>query len=415
MRPAALNWPACFLLLLAPGVARADEPELAFTEANLPTAWTLERTIEIPEGRLPALAEKFGGRITRVANQFLSVNGFPGQVNTVVCATEDDGAHVYEALVHFKSADYVFRRNRLVYEVVGGGLPLAKRIRAVLGIAPVGEATYEAVFRLGCVDRLDYMDANPVFNLFLKREKKGASEALDAEIRSRTEGWEMGSTLHLRTGARADFEASYTFVPEPDVAIAVGEVTTYLFGDPPNLLGIPYVDVTARVRVAARYTGIDAAVEEADRAATPFFPADDPAVRDLATKLTAGLEDPRARVLAILRHAGVTMRYDGQTGSRYGTLQALEQNFGHCWDKSDVFITLSRAAGIPARQVAGWLPTLHSGHIWAEVFVENEGWISVDATTTWLGTSEDYIPWMETRSGDMPVVHLRWPEIRKVE
>jgi hypothetical protein len=46
-----------------------------------------------------------------------------------------------------------------------------------------------------------------------------------------------------------------------------------------------------------------------------------------------------------------------------------------------------RAAGLRARETAGWVGALDSGHVWAEVHLEGEGWLPVDATRAWLGVS----------------------------
>jgi transglutaminase-like putative cysteine protease len=107
--------------------------------------------------------------------------------------------------------------------------------------------------------------------------------------------------------------------------------------------------------------------------------------------------------------------YDGPVGSRHGVPRVLSQRFGRCWDKSDLFVTLARAAGIPARQVAGWVPPLDAGHVWAEVQIAGEGWIPVDPTCAWLGTSVDYLPFFATEDGTMSVLQLRKPTIRRVE
>jgi transglutaminase-like putative cysteine protease len=136
--------------------------------------------------------------------------------------------------------------------------------------------------------------------------------------------------------------------------------------------------------------------------------------RQLAGRLTSGAKTAQEKVDAILTYVHGEIRYDGKiTGSRYGVEQVLQQKYGHCWDKSDVFVTLCRAAQVPARQIAGWVPVMNSGHVWAEVYLDGQGWVPVDATASWTGTSEDYIPWFSTSDGEMPIVYLAWPTIRQ--
>lgn len=83
-----------------------------------------------------------------------------------------------------------------------------------------------------------------------------------------------------------------------------------------------------------------------------------------------------------------------------GALWALENGQGDCSEKSMLFIAFCRATGIPARPLDGiahksmlqggtfnW-STL--GHDWAEIYVPHFGWIWVDPTWGWFGTSDIY-------------------------
>ena len=78
----------------------------------------------------------------------------------------------------------------------------------------------------------------------------------------------------------------------------------------------------------------------------------------LAKKITRNCKTDEQKVEALLEWLmpGRNIRFGGPImGSRYGVKQTLDQGFGHCWDFSDLFVTLCRAAGVQARQVAGWL------------------------------------------------------------
>ena len=86
----------------------------------------------------------------------------------------------------------------------------------------------------------------------------------------------------------------------------------------------------------------------------------------------------------------------------------------HSW-LSRFAVTLARAAGVPTRQVGGWLYGA-SGHIWAEVLVEGTGWQQVDPTgggELTCGTS--YIPYFVTEDGHMPILYAQMPTIELVE
>ena len=91
--------------------------------------------------------------------------------------------------------------------------------------------------------------------------------------------------------------------------------------------------------------------------------------------------------------------------------KVLKQRYGRCWDSSDCFVTLSRAAGVPARQVGGWLYGT-SGHVWAEVLTDGKGWQQVDPTGGGrLDCGIYHIPYFTTETGDMPILYVSMPQI----
>jgi hypothetical protein len=78
------------------------------------------------------------------------------------------------------------------------------------------------------------------------------------------------------------------------------------------------------------------------------------------------------------------MHYAAQSEER-GAVWALQNGVGDCSEYSYLFVALCRAAGIPARVQAGFAfhrvgEALEDGHMWAEYYLENYGWVPVDAT-----------------------------------
>jgi transglutaminase-like putative cysteine protease len=55
-----------------------------------------------------------------------------------------------------------------------------------------------------------------------------------------------------------------------------------------------------------------------------------------------------------------------------------------CQDHAHLFIACCRARGVPARYVSGYVDPGHdeeaASHAWADVWVEGDGWVSVDIT-----------------------------------
>ena len=67
---------------------------------------------------------------------------------------------------------------------------------------------------------------------------------------------------------------------------------------------------------------------------------------------------------------------------------------------------------MPARQIMGWVDGM-GGHIWAEAYIKNEGWIQLDATASFLGVSEDYVPFFIIEDGRVPAVYWDSPVLKR--
>jgi transglutaminase-like putative cysteine protease len=85
------------------------------------------------------------------------------------------------------------------------------------------------------------------------------------------------------------------------------------------------------------------------------------------------------------------MKYDksGEGWGRGDSLWACDSRRGNCTDFHSVFISLMRAAGIPARfeigfpigeAVSGEIPGYHC---WAEFYLDGTGWVPVDISEAW--------------------------------
>jgi hypothetical protein len=56
------------------------------------------------------------------------------------------------------------------------------------------------------------------------------------------------------------------------------------------------------------------------------------------------------------------------------------------------------------------------GHVWAEYYAENEGWIQVDPTGgDVLPCGIYHIPFFTSDDGEMPIVYVTIPTVRIVE
>ncbi len=75
------------------------------------------------------------------------------------------------------------------------------------------------------------------------------------------------------------------------------------------------------------------------------------------------------------------MEYTAHKGKDWGAVKALQWKKGDCTEYVDLFVALCRAKDIPARFVAGYtlrFDDVSPKHNWAEVFLEDYGWIPFD-------------------------------------
>jgi transglutaminase-like putative cysteine protease len=227
--------------------------------------------------------------------------------------------------------------------------------------------------------------------------------------------FDFSNTLFVRR-ERPDWGApEYTFTPAPVEEAPATDMLKVTFEDLLEPVGVPRVTIEAVVPTKSFTNYMPEKVNKFHcvRTTTPWPMAR----REVAAAVTECISpdwSPRLNVESILCWVYHNIEYKGdEVGSRYGVAQVLRQRYGHCWDKTDVFITMCRLAEFPARQVFGWLKG-QGGHVWAQVDFDDEGWVSVDPTCSWLGVTDDYIPLFITEDGHPPFVYTAMPEVEPI-
>ncbi|MBW2266889.1 MAG: transglutaminase domain-containing protein [Deltaproteobacteria bacterium] len=149
-------------------------------------------------------------------------------------------------------------------------------------------------------------------------------------------------------------------------------------------------DVERQEVIRRNFPAQEAAWEPADYAMylapTSLGPADGK-IKELADKITAGQATVRGKAKAIYDWTCKNMYRDPKTrGCGVGDVCALlEKPGGKCADIHSFYVTLARAAGVPAREVFG----IRQGkkpvqdittwqHCWAEFYLPGYGWVPVD-------------------------------------
>ena len=403
-----------WLLLVVAVPSLAGDEAFRFDAASLPPGWALTQTIRVPPAQLAGFAQRLGAEVEALENQVLDVGGLAARWN-VITARDTGGAKRIETTMRgLRGADFVRRDGRHVYEVPGSNLLLARAVFAAAGFEESDVATYDVAFRTALVDEPDYTKVNRLFNHFLQLEAGELDEEAARELVERdTEGWTFGRTLRLRAPAKPAFDVTWTLDPEPESVRQDGDNAVYTFDEVPTRLGVPYVDVRGVIRVPSRFRPMGPPKPEATAEDVPRWTSAE-ATRLAARTLAAQeVEDDRHGALLLLAALQERVGYGGAMGSRDPIEEVLARGHGRCWDKSDVYIALCRAVDLPARQVAGWVPALGAGHVWTEVHLAGAGWIPVDATTPWLGTGTDYVPFFLSEDGRLPFAYLAMPRVTR--
>ena len=116
-------------------------------------------------------------------------------------------------------------------------------------------------------------------------------------------------------------------------------------------------------------------------AADPLVPAGSEQVLKLARSVVAGERNPYRQARALYEYLLTRLEPVSPTGER-DPLRPLETRRADAYSYAILFCALARAAGIPARPVAGYLlergQDSASRHYWAEFYLETVGWIPVD-------------------------------------
>ncbi|MBI3996040.1 MAG: transglutaminase domain-containing protein [Candidatus Omnitrophica bacterium] len=117
----------------------------------------------------------------------------------------------------------------------------------------------------------------------------------------------------------------------------------------------------------------------------------DDEVRTRALHATAGRRTPMDRARGIYEAVIRQVKYDKSLPGwgRGDTRRVCLLGMGNCTDFHSLFISMARASGIPARfKVGVVIPRAPSKvipgyHCWAEFYLEERGWVPVDASEAW--------------------------------
>jgi transglutaminase-like putative cysteine protease len=152
------------------------------------------------------------------------------------------------------------------------------------------------------------------------------------------------------------------------------------------------VNITVSITMVPRSDfGLEMISQNDYLVSTKYWPATDPTIADLALKYST----PRDIFNYVSTHLSYDYTLVNQNPIRKDALRVLANPKNSvCTDFTDLFIAISRAAGIPARQIVGYAYTTNSKlrplsliadvlHAWPEYYDQDKHlWIPVDPTWT---------------------------------
>lgn len=160
-------------------------------------------------------------------------------------------------------------------------------------------------------------------------------------------------------------------------------------------------------------SGLAALVEAAETTSDPNWTAVcddylqlhdhiDQRVYEMAAQVTAGVDTPYAKAMAIQQYLAANYAYrldvaEHPTNQEFVSTFLIETKEGYCTYFATAMTVMCRMAGLPARYVEGYVAypdaeglavvTGQEGHAWTEVYFRGFGWVTFDATPI----SMDYI------------------------
>ena len=395
---------------------------------QLGEGWVLEDEVEVdlrkgdPGSNLDPLKEA-GAQL--VLNQHFRRGERYLQVNYVQTPGDAEAEAVLEIITRKGSGNLYGRLGNIAVEIIGGEEESNRKAGLALGLelsaADSGDdGTVSVYFNLACVDSIDYQAANQL-SVYLENYRTG--DPVDPAVQKIIEGTTFGDSVKLLVGRGDGPPSEYGFNP-PDAGrreTGCGVVDfSFDAGSLPSKAGVPYVEVKAVVkpRITDIDTGDKTVLTDAEKSAnlesTGYWPTGDQEVRRALSEAVQSGQSDLQKVRAIWKWVRDNIEYKGPPGTRYGTVQVLKQKYGRCWDRADVFTTMSRAAGVPSREVAGWLrlnTPEGEGHVWNQAYIEGKGWIDVDTTGSSIGADFSYIPYFATSDGATPILYTQWPTL----
>jgi len=280
---------------------------------------------------------------------------------------------------------------------------------------------YRMLTKLALLEDVDYSVANALTELFWKQNRD--SKKNNRGRKSLLSRIRVGNKVTFWNGRRDYLQMKVKPLTSAARSATKDDYIMYYFKNPPQLWGINFAEFEINIKVQnVDWLGssekdvknpsgrlIRKLVKGAD-----FWPVDSKLINSLRKKLDIDDLEDWEKVIWIHHWIKSNIRSYPGPSKRLSVEKTIISKRGNCWEVSDLFVTMCRKYGIPARQLGGWLykkGKISAGHAWAEVFLGNYGWIPIDALRKSLRIPDYYIPYFATDDGRLPVVYLSMPRV----
>ena len=392
---------------------------------KLPPEWTIQKSLTVPHEKLDLFSQRLGGELISAVNYFIDANGMLLRVNVAEAKTKQDAQKIYQTFLSLhKKEEECLLKEKKVFEFISSSFQLIKLANTLFRdegsldpdlMRTMDQSIWEAKILAAPIEKADYMSVNDMFILMKTYRENPDDTEIHSKINELKEKFKFSNEINLRYEIPSWGSPEYS-IEKAEKTKQKGDTITFKVKDPKTHLGIPCIEITAKIPVKKScFYKPSFGINKKDLiSSSPYWPTDSQKIHEILGKILKTEMNTEQKVKAIHGWVSRNLKFgEEKVGSRYGALHAISQGFGRCWDFGDVFITLCRAAKIPARQVMGWVYE-KSGHVWAEVFLPEKGWFPIDPTIPSSSVTTDYVPFFISEDGELPAIYWTEPLLRRV-
>ena len=280
---------------------------------------------------------------------------------------------------------------------------------------------YRILIKIALLDDIDYSMANLLTEFFWEQNKDDKKNA--KRTKSLLTKVRIGNKIAFWNEWREYRQMKIEPLSSVTKCATKGGYIWYYFKKPPQQWGINFAEFEVKIEIknVEWLRSSKSVAKKPNRnlikrlvKSTEFWPVNSKAISSLQKELDIDNLKDWEKVMWIHHWIKSNIRSYPGSSQRFNVEKTLKTQKGNCWEVSDLFVTLCRKYGIPARQIAGWLyqkDKINAGHAWAEVFLEDYGWMPVDTLRRSMTMPDYYIPYLATDDGRLPVVYLSRPRV----